>query len=45
MIFADYDLNPRKIEKYMIIWKHNVDVLRISDSEEEDIVPDEEEEG
>ncbi len=43
--FADYDLNPRKIEKiYDYLEKHNVDVLRISDSEEEDIVPDEEEE-
>ena len=43
--FADYDLNPRKIEKiYDYLEKNNVDVLRISDSEEEDIVPDEEEE-
>ena len=43
--FADMDLDPHKVEKiYDYLEKHNVDVLRLTDSEEEDIVPDEEEE-
>lgn len=37
--FADMELNPKKIEKiYDYLEKHNVDVLRMSESEEEDII-------
>lgn len=37
--FADMELNPNRIEKiYDYLEKHNVDVLRMSESEEEDII-------
>ncbi|MBE5968271.1 MAG: RNA polymerase sigma factor RpoD [Lachnospiraceae bacterium] len=44
--FADLELDPQRIEKiYDYLEKHNVDVLRISEEdEEEDIILDEEEE-
>ena len=43
--FADMELDPLRIEKiYDYLEKHNVDVLRITDAEEEDIIPDEDEE-
>jgi len=43
--FADMELDPLKIEKiYDYLEKHNVDVLRITDADEEDILPEEEEE-
>ena len=43
--FADMELDPQRIEKiYDYLDKHNVDVLRISDEEEEDIILDDEEE-
>lgn len=43
--FADMELDPNRIEKiYDYLEKHNVDVLRISDEEEEDIIIDEEDE-
>ncbi|MGF7143709.1 RNA polymerase primary sigma factor [Anaerotaenia torta] len=43
--FADMELDPQKVEKiYDFLDKHNVDVLRISeDEEEEDIILEEEE--
>lgn len=43
--FADMELDPGKIEKiYDFLDKHNVDVLRISEEDEEDIILDDEEE-
>ncbi|NLL73247.1 MAG: RNA polymerase sigma factor RpoD [Clostridiales bacterium] len=37
--FADMELDPKKIEKiYDYLEKHNVDVLRITESEEDDII-------
>ena len=43
--FADMELDPQRIEKiYDYLDKHNVDVLRISEEDEEDIVLEEEEE-
>ena len=43
--FADMELDPQRIEKiYDYLEKHNIDVLRISDAENEDIIPDEEDE-
>lgn len=37
--FADMELNPKRIEKiYDYLEKHNVDVLRLSELEEEDII-------
>ncbi len=43
--FADMELNPLRIEKiYDYLEKNNVDVLRITDADEEDILPEEEEE-
>lgn len=43
--FADMELDPSKIEKiYDFLDKHNVDVLRISEEDEEDIILDDEEE-
>ena len=42
--FADMELDPSKVEKiYDFLDKHNVDVLRISEEDEEDILLDEEE--
>ncbi len=42
--FADMELDPGKIEKiYDFLDKHNVDVLRISEEDEEDIILDDEE--
>ncbi len=42
--FADMELDPQRIEKiYDFLDKHNVDVLRISDEDEEDIILDDEE--
>lgn len=42
--FADMELDPGKVEKiYDFLDKHNVDVLRISEEDEEDIILDEEE--
>ena len=39
--FADMELDPQKIEKiYDYLEKHNVDVLRFSDADDEDIIPD-----
>jgi len=43
--FADMELDPQRIEKiYDFLDKHNVDVLRISEEDEEDIILDEDEE-
>ncbi len=43
--FADMELDAGKIEKiYDFLDKHNVDVLRISEEDEEDIILDDEEE-
>jgi RNA polymerase primary sigma factor len=43
--FADMELDPKRIEKiYDYLEKNNVDVLRITDAEEEDVLPEEEEE-
>ncbi|MDF2486559.1 MAG: polymerase, sigma 70 subunit, RpoD family [Herbinix sp.] len=43
--FSDMELDPQRIEKiYDFLDKHNVDVLRISEEDEEDIILDEEEE-
>lgn len=43
--FADMELDPQRIEKiYDYLDKHNVDVLRISEEDEEDIILDEDEE-
>jgi RNA polymerase primary sigma factor len=43
--FADMELDPGKIEKiYDFLDKHNVDVLRISEEDEEDIILDDDEE-
>lgn len=43
--FADMELDPQRIEKiYDYLEKHNIDVLRISEAEDEDIIPDEEDE-
>lgn len=43
--FADMELDPLRIEKiYDYLEKHNVDVLRLTDAEEEDIIPEEDEE-
>ncbi len=42
--FADMELDPQRIEKiYDFLDKHNVDVLRISEEDEEDIILDDEE--
>lgn len=42
--FADMELDPPRIEKiYDYLEKHNVDVLRISEDDEEDIILDDEE--
>jgi RNA polymerase primary sigma factor len=42
--FADMELDPSKIEKiYDFLDKHNVDVLRISEEDEEDIILDDDE--
>lgn len=42
--FADMELDPGKIEKiYDFLDKHNVDVLRISEEDEEDIILDDDE--
>jgi RNA polymerase primary sigma factor len=42
--FADMELDPQRIEKiYDYLDKHNVDVLRISEEDEEDIILDEDE--
>jgi RNA polymerase primary sigma factor len=42
--FADMELDPGKVEKiYDFLDKHNVDVLRISEDDEEDIILDDEE--
>lgn len=42
--FADMELDPQRIEKiYDFLDKHNVDVLRISEEDEEDIILDSEE--
>ncbi|MDF2511351.1 MAG: polymerase, sigma 70 subunit, RpoD family [Herbinix sp.] len=42
--FADMELDPSKVEKiYDFLDKHNVDVLRISEDDEEDIILDDEE--
>ncbi len=42
--FADMELDPGKVEKiYDFLDKHNVDVLRISEEDEEDIILDDEE--
>jgi len=43
--FSDLELDPQRIEKiYDFLDKHNVDVLRISEEDEEDIILDDEEE-
>ncbi|MDF2944941.1 MAG: rpoD [Herbinix sp.] len=43
--FADMELDPQRIEKiYDFLDKHNVDVLRISEEDEEDIILDDDEE-
>ncbi len=43
--FADMELDAQRIEKiYDFLDKHNVDVLRISEEDEEDIILDDEEE-
>lgn len=43
--FADMELDPQRIEKiYDYLEKNNVDVLRISEEEEEDIILEDEEE-
>ncbi len=43
--FADMELDPQRIEKiYDFLDKHNVDVLRISEEDEEDIILEDEEE-
>ncbi|MDF2907024.1 MAG: polymerase, sigma 70 subunit, RpoD family [Herbinix sp.] len=43
--FADMELDPGRIEKiYDFLDKHNVDVLRISEEDEEDIILEEEDE-
>ncbi len=43
--FADMELDPQRIEKiYDYLDKHNVDVLRISEEDEEDIILDDDEE-
>jgi RNA polymerase primary sigma factor len=43
--FADMELDPQRIEKiFDFLEKHNVDVLRISEEDEEDIILDEDEE-
>ncbi|MGB4660473.1 MAG: RNA polymerase sigma factor RpoD [Mobilitalea sp.] len=43
--FSEFELDPAKIEKiYDFLDKHNVDVLRISEEDEEDIILDEDEE-
>lgn len=43
--FADIELDPQRIEKiYEYLEKHNVDVLRISEDDEEDIILDDDEE-
>lgn len=43
--FADMELDPGKIEKiYDFLDKHNVDVLRISEEDEEDIILEDDEE-
>ena len=42
--FADMELDPHRIEKiYDFLEKHNVDVLRITDAADDDIIPDDEE--
>jgi RNA polymerase primary sigma factor len=42
--FADMELDPQRIEKiYDFLDKHNVDVLRISEEDEEDIILDDDE--
>jgi len=39
--FADMELDPQKIEKiYDYLEKHNVDVLRFSDADDDDLIPD-----
>jgi len=39
--FADMELDPQKIEKiYDYLEKHNVDVLRFSEADEDDLIPD-----
>ncbi len=43
--FADMELDPQRIEKiYDFLDKHNVDVLRISEEDEEDIILEDDEE-